>query len=187
MASSTTGQNNIVAQILDQIGTCLELVTMDAHFGNISVGLYVKGGVCTVWSFSRADAVDERIRTIRDQIVRLGNLNPVDDTSNQFSFPCGQVHERPVKFLLTQAVGKDPNYSHPDGEMYIKDSKSSLMLRVHGQEMNGRWLYQVSAEGDAPNPALRLRMVVAGFLRYGEMEKSPIPKSHSPAAIVTTV
>ena len=32
-------------------------------------------------------------------------------------------------------------------------------------------MYSVSAEGDAPNPAVRLRMVVAGFLRYGEMEK----------------
>ena len=171
MASSTTGQKGRVAQVLEQIGSCLELVPMDARFGNISVGLFVKNGVCTVWSFSRADGVDERLRTIRDQMVRLGDLTPADGTHNQFTFPCGQVHERPVKFLLTQAVGKDPAYSHPAGDMRIKDSKSSLMLGVDGHEQDGRWLYQVSAEGDAPNPALRLRMVVAGFLRYGEMEK----------------
>ena len=171
MVSATAGQKGRVAQILEQVGSCLELVPMDARFGNISVGLFVKGGVCTVWSFSRADGVDERLRTIRDQIVRLGDLTPVDGTHNQFTFPCGRVHGRPVKFLLTQAVGKDPAYSHPAGGMRIKDSKSSLMLSVDGHEEDGRWLYRVSAEGDAPNKALRLRMVVAGFLRYGEMEK----------------
>ena len=32
-------------------------------------------------------------------------------------------------------------------------------------------MYSVSVEGEAPNPAVRLRMVVAGFLRYGEMNK----------------
>ena len=29
----------------------------------------------------------------------------------------------------------------------------------------------MSGEGEVRNPALRLRMVVAGFMRYGEMEK----------------
>ena len=144
---------------------------MDARCGNISVGLYVKDGVCTVWSFSRADGVDDRLRTIRDQMVHLGGLSPVDGRHNQLTFPCGQVHARPVKFLLTQAVGKNPEYTPPAGDMRIKDSKSSLILGVDGQEHDGRWLYQVSGEGEAPNPALRLRMVVAGFLRYGEMEK----------------
>ena len=168
---ATTGQKGRVAQVLERIGSCLELVPMDARFGNISVGLYVKDGVCTVWSFRHADGVDDRLRTIRDQMVSLGGLSSVDGTHDQLTFPCGQVHVRPVKFLLTQAVGKDPEYTHASGDMRIKDSKSSLMLGVDGHEQEGRWLYRVSAEGEAPNPALRLRMVVAGFLRYGEMEK----------------
>ena len=168
---ATTGQKGRVAQVLEEIGSCLELVPMDAHFRNISVGLYLKDGVCTVWSFSRVDGVDDRLRTIRDQMIHLGGLSPVEGTHNQFTFPCGQVHVRPVKFVLTQAVGKNPEYTHPAGDMRIKDSKSSLMLGVEGQEQDGRWRYQVSGEGEAPNPALRLRMVVAGFLRYGEMEK----------------
>ena len=169
---SATSQKGRVAQVLKQIGSCLELVPMDARFRNISVGLYVKDGVCTIWSFSRVDGVDERLRVIRDQMVRLGDLRPVDGTHNQLTFPCGQVHVRPVKFLLTQAVVKEPDFTHPAGDMRIKDSKSPLTLCVDGHEQGGRWLYQVSAEGEAPNPALRLRMVVAGFMRYGEMEKA---------------
>ena len=32
-------------------------------------------------------------------------------------------------------------------------------------------MYRVSLEGEANNAALRLRMVLAGFVRYGEMEQ----------------
>ena len=41
------------SEVLDKYGHCLELVPMDPNFENISVGLYVKNGVCTIWTFSR--------------------------------------------------------------------------------------------------------------------------------------
>ena len=40
-------------EVLDRYGHCLELVPMDPNFEDISVGLYVKDGVCTIWTFSR--------------------------------------------------------------------------------------------------------------------------------------
>ena len=165
---ATRGQ---VAQKIAEIGSCLELVPTDPHFGGISVGLYIKDGVCTVWSFSRAEGVEERLRAIRDQMVRLGGVKPVDGQGSQFVFPCGMIHVRPVKFLVTQAVTKSPDFVHPEGPMRIKDSKSALMLTVTAIEGEDSFAYQVSGEGETRNPALRLRMVVAGFVRYGEMEK----------------
>ena len=159
------------ADVIASYGRCLELVPMDAHFHDISVGLYVKDGTCTVWTFSQKPGVQERIERIRDQLVALGSMAPLEGTHNQVRFACGYLHVRPVKFLLSQAVGKDPDYAPPQGEMTIKDSKSALMLKVVGSEQEARWVYQVSGEGEAPNPAMRLRMVVAGFMRYGEMEK----------------
>ena len=168
---STIARRGRVAQKIAEIGSCLELVPMDPHFGGVSVGLYVKDGVCTVWSFSRAEGVGERLRAIRDQMVRLGGVEPVDGSGNQLVFPCGMIHERPVKFLLTQAVTKSPDFAHPGGPMTIKDSKSALMLTVKGVQKEDRCAYHVSGEGEMRNPALRLRMVVAGFVRYGEMEK----------------
>ena len=168
---SAIARRGQVAQKIAEIGNCLELVPMDPHFGGVSVGLYVKDGVCTVWSFSRAEGVGERLRAIRDQMVRLGGVEPVDGSGSQFVFPCGMIHVRPVKFLLTQAVTKSPDFAHPDGPMTIKDSKSALMLTVTGVQGEDRRAYQVSGEGETRNPALRLRMVVAGFVRYGEMEK----------------
>ena len=59
MTQSSLAARGRVAQKIAEIGSCLELVPMDPHFGGVSVGLYVKDGVCTVWSFSRAEGVGE--------------------------------------------------------------------------------------------------------------------------------
>ena len=160
-----------VAEILERYGKCLELVPIDPNFGDISVGLYVKDGVFTMWTFSSKPGVAARIEKIRDQFVVLGGMKALEGTYNQAVPSCGQLHIRPVKFLLNQAVGKAPDFAPPQGEMSIKDSKSPLLLKVAGEEQGGKWLYRVSGEGEAPNPAVRLRMVVAGFIRYGEMDK----------------
>ena len=144
---------------------------MDPHFSSVSVGLYYRDGICTVWSFSQVEGIEGRLRDIRDQMVRLGGVQPVEGSDNQFIFPCGVIHMRPVKFLLTQAVTKPPDFALPQGSMTIKDSKSALMLSVAGGRTDDGFAYQVSGEGEVRNPALRLRMVVAGFVRYGEMEK----------------
>lgn len=160
-----------VAEVLERYGKCLELVPIDPNFGDISVGLYVKDGVFTMWTFSNKPGVEARIEKIRDQFVVLGGMKALDGTYNQAVPSCGQLHLRPVKFLLNQAVGKAPDFAPPQGEMSIKDSKSPLLLKVAGEEQDGKWLYRVSGEGEAPNPTVRLRMVVAGFIRYGEMDK----------------
>ena len=51
MAQGTVARRGRVAEKLAEIGECLELVPMDTHFGNVSVGLYYKDGYCTVWEF----------------------------------------------------------------------------------------------------------------------------------------
>ena len=171
MAEVKAASKPRVVEVVEQYGKCLELVPMDPNFGNISVGLYVKDGVFTIWTFSNKTGVEGRIEKIRDQFVALGGMKAREGTHNQALSPCSQLHVRPVKFLLNQAVGKAPDYAPPQGEMSIKDSKSPLTLKVEGEKHDGRWQYRVSGQGDAPNPGVRLRMVVAGFIRYGEMDK----------------
>ena len=137
MAQGTVARRGRVAEKLNEIGTCLELVPMDTHFGNVSVGLYYKDGYCTVWSFSQVDGIEDRLREIRDQMVRLGGVQAVEGSDNQFIFPCGVVHMRPVKFLLSQAVTKAADFAHPKGPMTIRDSKSALTLAVAGERTGG--------------------------------------------------
>ena len=169
MSEDKTTTQLSVTSILEQYGQCLELVSMDPHFENITVGLYLKKDVLTIWTFSHNPGAENRISQIRNQLVNLGGLAPIEDTHNQARFTCGGLHSKPLKFLLMQAVEKDPDYKFPE-EMSIKDTKTELTLKMSGRESEGRWVYAISAEGEAPNAELRLRSVRLGFIRYGEME-----------------
>ena len=166
-----TGNRPSVAKIIEEYGQCLELVPMDPHFHGISVSLYRKDGVCTLWSYTGKPGLEERITAIRDQFVALGGLTPVDGTHNQIKFLCGGLHLRALRFLLAQAVGKSPDFS-PEGDgLSIRDTRTKLTLNVSGKETTERYVYELSATGEATSIPARLRMVVAGFVRYGEMEK----------------
>ena len=160
-----------VAEINERYGRCLELVPVDPNFHEITVGLYVKNGTATVWTYSQKPGVVERIRQVRDQLVALGGLSPVSGTHNQVMFPCGDLHRRPLKFLITQAVERAPDYRHPEGGISIKDIKSPLTLTAGGEQVEGRWVYTVGAEGEARNKSSRIAAVATGFVRYGEMER----------------
>jgi len=157
--------------VIAKYGRCLELIPTDKRFNEISVGLYVKNSVFTVWSFSTKAGVQERIEEIRDMLVSLGGMSPISGTHNQVKFDCGLIHSRPVRFLLSQAVGKDPEYAASTAAMEIKDSKSDLLIKAEGFDRDDIRCYQISATGEARNPAMRLRMIVAGFSKYGEMDK----------------
>ncbi len=165
------------AEVIELYGQCLELVPLDRRFHDISVGLYVKDSICTIWTFSRRTGVEDRIREIRDQMIALGGMEAVAGADNQVRFPCGELHQRTLRFIMSQAVGKAPDYAPPQGDLTIQDSKSALTIRVEpqtgsGDSANARAVYDVSLEGEARNAAMRLRMVLAGFARYGEMEQA---------------
>ena len=156
-------------EAIERYGKCLELVPIDPYFHDISIGLYSKEGIATVWTFSRMEGVEARIEQVRDQLVKLGDMEPVEGTHHQLRPPCGTIHQRPLKFLMMQAVEKDPSFDYPEGP--VKDLRSPLMLGFESEEIDGRIVYRVTAEGEAPRAAGRLRAILSGFVRYGEMER----------------
>ena len=167
----TNGELSHVEETIERYGRCVELVPMDPHFHNITVGLYEKDGIFTVWTYSRKLGVEDRIERIRDQLCNLGGLDAVEGTRNQVRFSCGLLHFRPMKFLMPQAVEKPPDYAHPTGEMVLKDTRSPLTLKLTPHYSENRWVYQISAQGEARNAPFRLRAIVMGFRKYGEMEQ----------------
>ena len=172
MEKSNPGTGSKVAEVLKAYGRCIELVPIDRQFKDITVGLYLKGAVYTVWTFSQIDGARERIEAICGRMVTLGGMKRVPGTRTQLTFACGDMHAQPIKFLLSQAVGKNAEFSPAEGEMRIKDTKSDLWLTAEGFEEQGRYCYRISGEGHAPNPPMRLRMVVKGFVTYGKLEKA---------------
>ena len=171
MADTTTRQLPVI-EVIERYGRCLELIPLDPHFHDISVGLYLKDNVATVWTFSRKPGVEDRIRQIRDRLVALGGLQPVEGTHDQITPPCGQLHSRPTRFLMMQAVERSPDFAPPTGGAAVRDLKSGLSLGTESREIDGRVVYYVTAEGEAPNKAARIRAITSGFVRYGDMEKT---------------
>ena len=101
-------------------------IGVDPNFHDISIGLYFKEGVGTIWTFAQIPGVMNRLEQIRSQLVVLGGLVPVDGTYNQISFSCGKLHRRPLRFLIMQAVEKSPDLKPKDGDSAIKALKSDL-------------------------------------------------------------
>ena len=155
--------------VVEKYGKCLELVPIDPYFHDISIGLYSKGSVATVWTFSRRDGVEERIEQVRDQLAKLGDMESLEGAHNQLRPGCGTIHPRPLKFLMMQAVEKDPSFDYPRAR--VKDLRSPLMLGFDSDEIEGRTVYRLTAEGEAPRAAGRMRAITSGFVRYGEMER----------------
>ncbi|MEX0763036.1 MAG: hypothetical protein WD208_02135 [Dehalococcoidia bacterium] len=166
-----TAQRPRVADIVKKYGHCLELVSMDPHFHEISVGLFIKGRLMTVWSFSTIEGVEDRLRQIRDHLVGLGELETVEGVSNQLMFPTEYILEMPLKFLFKEAVEGDPNSPLPSGPISASDNKSRLTFFLEGEQQEGRYVYTVRAEGEANRPEMRVRAVVGGFMRYAQCER----------------
>ncbi len=171
MTSLKNAQRGRVREVIATYGKCMELIPMDPNFHEITVGLYVKDGIGTVWTFSSKSGVEKRVAEIRDQLVVLGGMVPVEGTHNQAKFPDGEMYDRPLRFLLRQAVEKPYGTRHPEARIEIKDLRSPLQIIATPEEIDGRWIYRITAEGEYKNPTMRVRAVTQGFVRYGEMEK----------------
>ena len=156
-------------EAVEMFGKCLELVPIDPFFHDISIGLYSKGGIATVWTFSRREGVEGRIEQVRGQLAKLGDMDGLEGTHNQLRPRCGAIHQRPLKFLMMQAVEKDPSFEYPEG--LVKDLRSPLMLGFESEDIEGRTVYRLTAQGEAPRAAGRMRAITSGFVRYGEMER----------------
>ena len=60
-----------VSEVRKNFGKCLELVSMDPNFNNISVGVFMKKNILTVWSYSKKEGINEQEMSIKDAFKDL--------------------------------------------------------------------------------------------------------------------
>ena len=159
-----------VKQKISELGNCIELVSMDPHFHNISVGLFRKGNLLTIFSFSNKESIKKRIKVIRDRCCLLGDLSPVENTNNQMLLDADINLDTPIKFMFTEAVEKDKKIS-PNTPIQSPDTKTNLKFRIVSDTSNNITNYTVSAEGQNERSEMRIRAVVGGFIKYGGCER----------------
>lgn len=157
------------SRIVDQVkslGQCIELVSIDPHFNDVTIGLFIKDGVMTIFSYSTIDGIDARIKQIRDRCVLLGDVEAVEGSTNQLRLISDLQLDRALRFMFTAAVEKDPALELPSGRITAPDTKTKLDFLIDGEQVGDQYIYTVSTEGQAERPERRIMAAVGGFIRY---------------------
>ena len=153
------------------LGHCIELVSLDPYFNEVSVGLFIKNGLLTISSYSVLDGIEDRIEQIRDRCVLLGDVETVEGTTDQLQLISDLYLDRALRFMFIAAVEKDPSVEVPSGRITAPDTKTKLTFVLDGAMEDGKYVYTVSAEGQAERPEMRIRAAVGGFIRYSDCER----------------
>ena len=162
---SSSGQLKVASRV-KELGNCIELVSIDPHFHQVSVGLFIKSGVLTVFSYSRLPGIEDRIEQIRDRCIQLGDVKAVDGTNDQLRLISDLYLDRALRFMFTAAVEKDPAAAIPTGRITSPDTKTKLTFVITGAQEGDKYVYTVSAEGEAERAEMRIRAAVGGFIKY---------------------
>lgn len=153
---------------IQSIGHRVELLPMDGHFAEISVALYSDEAdhpTYRVHTYSQKPGADKRLFFIRDAMVVLGDLEPVDDTL--LRFPCGHRHEVAVKRVFLEACKLETGTDLDVRPLETLDKKSGLTMTV---EPDDEGVYSVSATGEGKGADRRVMVVAGGLAKLGEME-----------------
>lgn len=149
---------------VQSIGRRIELISMDPHFHDISLGLYRQDGDPArfiVHSYSTKPGAADRISFIRRAMCVLGGMS---DQDGFLTFPCGHEHQAAVRRTFLEA-GKLSTGDAETRPLETVDRKSGLTMKVTPL---GDGLYQVGAEGEDKSKERRIKVVANGIAKLGE-------------------
>lgn len=152
------------------IGRRIELVPLDPHFGEISIGLYREqddtGPVYQVYTYSRREGVEGRIASVVKAMQVLGGMER--DADGRLRFPCGYEHNMAVKRVFLEACKLDPTSTAEPRPLEILDKKSGLQIRVLSE---GGGVYRVTALGEGKDRERRISFIAGGLMKLAEMDE----------------
>ena len=160
-------------EVIKKYGRCIELISMDPFFNDITIGLFFKEPNLTVFSYSSLDGVSERLNQIRDRIVDVSGAMPVENSPHQATFECGMKEgccSAPLRFALKEAVTKDRDLDLSKG-IVCKDLRSDMIIKVNYEENSNGNTYTVSGDDNAEKPIIRYRAIANGLIKYGGFER----------------
>ena len=157
------------------IGRRIELIPIDPHFHDITIGLYRQqtvdattgkdSPVFLVHTYSRISGVAERIENVRQAMQTLGGMLRTPD--GLLYFPCNSAHEAACRRVFLEACKLTSNTAIEPRPLRILDKKSRLTITV---DSTGKGVYRVIAEGDGRGTARRISAIAGGLMKLGEME-----------------
>ena len=122
------------------IGRRIELISMDPHFHDITIALYVqsleKGPAFLVHTYSQLRGAEKRVRFIAEAMCTLGGLKLTSD--GLIHFPCWSAHEAACRRIFVEACKLTPSAAPGIRPLSILDKKSGLTITApRGSEHTG--------------------------------------------------
>ena len=150
------------------IGHRLELVPMDNHFQDITIGLYQQhfaSGACfLVHSYSSKEGAQQRIDFVHRAMQILGGMEASKE--GLLRFPCGSQHILAVRRIFLEACKLNPDGELAPRPLSILDRKSNMHMVATSL---GAGKYHIFAEGESDEVVRRIRVVTGGLGKLGEM------------------
>ena len=154
-----------------ELGSRIELVSMDPHFHDISIALYRQdsetGPTLLVHTYSRIEGAQQRIETVSATMATIGAMQQVEAAACQLRFSCGARHHLATRRLFLEACKLPPEAAPQPRPLSIFDKKSSANVTVSSF---GNGVYQLSTDGDSEAASKRCSAITGGLAKLGEME-----------------
>jgi hypothetical protein len=152
------------------LGERIELVAMDRHAQEISVGLYrpiceASQQVFHIHSYSSRELVADRMEFIRQAMITLGGMIEADGGFLQF--PCGAEHNRGVRRLFLDVCKVEPTAALNVRDSTVFDKKSDATVTVTSAG-DGRYVF--SSDSDSKKATERASAIARGMAKLAELE-----------------
>ncbi len=154
--------------LIVNIGRRIELVPIDTHFKDITIGLYRQEldtrAVFRVHTYSRVEGAADRIQQVMESMRTLGGM--AITSNGLLFFPCGEGHETACRRVFLDACKLDQNTIAEPRPLSTIDKKSKLTITV---DSTGNGTYRVKSDGDGRSAARRVSAIAGGLIKLGEM------------------
>ena len=156
------------------IGRRIELIPLDPHFHDITIGLYRQQITDTnlgkdfpaflVHTYSQISGATERIGEVIQSMQTLGGM--LKTPEGLLYFPCKAAHEAGCRRVFLEACKLASNGETEARPLNILDKKSQLTVTV---DSTGSGVYRVRANGEGRGAARRISAIAGGLMKLGEM------------------
>jgi hypothetical protein len=150
------------------LGKRIELVSMDPHFRDITIALYLQDHAgrpeYLVHSYSHLEGASQRIESLRRSMALLGQLVL---SADWLHFACGSAHQAAARRTFLETVKVPPDVTAAPKPLTVLDKKSGRNITALSL---GGGRYQITADGPEDGKAARVDGVVGGLVKLAEVE-----------------
>ena len=153
------------------LGIRIELLPMDPHCQNISLGLYRRscGGIpeVKVHTYSNVEQAAGRVAFIRQALIQMLGLVKSPDNPEWLRFTCRTMHERALKRAFLDLCKIETGAPLTPKPLTAFDKKADCNLTVVNLADG---LYEIKCEQPTEAGAKRAAALARGFIKLFEIE-----------------